>query len=188
MDICIKINSQRHYFIVNTMEENTNDPKKYFNSKEYTTAIIGLGQEENAAPVNESKISTLISLLTDPANKDVREEALITLKKEKGGELLLAAIASPKANENRHLLVAACWESEINFSKYLPFFVLLATDDNYLIALEAITVIENMEGPFEPAHITEGIKRLREKQKSTASERVVLLNDLAVTLEGFSGK
>lgn len=183
-----EINSRRHYFIANTMEENTNDPKKYFNSKEYTTAIIGLGAEENAPPVNESKISTLISLLTDPANKDVREETLLTLKKEKGGELLLGAIASPKANENRHLLVAACWESEINFSKYLPFFVLLATDNNYLIALEATTTIENMEGPFDPAHITDGIKRIKEKQKSISSERIVLLNDLIVTLEGFAGK
>jgi len=168
--------------------ENTEDPKKYFDSKEYTTAIIGLGKDENVAPVNESKISTLISLLTDPANKEVREEALITLKKEKGGELLLAAIASPKANEHRHLLVAACWESEINFSKYLPFFVLLATDTNYLIALEATTTIENMDGPFEPSHITEGIKKIREKQKTISNERAVLLNDLVATLEGFSEK
>ena len=169
-------------------EEQPIDPKKYFNSKEYTTAIIGLGVEDNMPPVNESKISTLISLLTDPANKDVREEALITLKKEKGGELLLAAIASPKANAHRHLLVAACWESEINFSNYLPFFVLLATDENYLIALEATTVIENMEGPFESTHITEGIKRLREKQKSISNERVVLLNDLIAVLENYIEK
>jgi hypothetical protein len=166
-------------------DEQPNDPRKYFDSKEYITAVIGIDKDQNGPPVNESKISTLISLLTDPANKNIREEALITLKKEKGGELLLAAIASPKANAHRHLLVAACWESEINFSKYLPFFILLATDDNYLIALEATTTIENMEGPFEPTHITEGIKRIKEKQKSISSERVVLLNDLVATLEGY---
>lgn len=162
------------------------DPKKYFNSKEYNTTIIGLGAEENSAPINESKISNLISLLTNPDNKQIREEALLTLKKEKGTELLLTAIASPKAAECRHILVAACWESEINFSKYLPFFVLLALDDNYLISLEAITTIENMEGPFDATHIKDAIKKIKEKQKSISNERVVLLNDLVVTLEGFS--
>lgn len=170
------------------MLEENNDPKKYFDSKEYTTAIIGLGKEENTVPLNEGKVSTLITLLTNPDNKLIKEEALVTLKKEKGGELLLTAIASPKAEGNRHILVAACWESEINFSKYLPFFVLLAMDDNYLISLEAITCIENMEGPFDEQHIADGIKKLKDKQKGMNSERVVLLNDLIATLQGFSKK
>ncbi|MCW3085497.1 MAG: hypothetical protein JWP12_2863 [Bacteroidetes bacterium] len=166
--------------------ENNDDIKKYFDSKEYATAIIGNEGGEPAPAVSESKISTLISLLVDPANKEVKEETLITLKKEKGTELLLMAIASPKSENNKHILVAACWESEMNFSKYLPFFVLLALQDDYLISLEAITVIENMEGPFEEAHIADAIKKIKEKQKSINSERVVLLNDLIVTLENFS--
>jgi hypothetical protein len=164
--------------------ENNDNPKKYFNSKEYHTTIIGLGADDQT-PANEGKVSTLIDLLTDPANRDIKEEALLTLKKEKAGDVLLGAIASPKSDGKKHILVAACWESEINFSKYLPFFILLAMSDDYLIALEAITVIENMEGPFEPEHITEGIKKLKEKQKQLNSEKLVLLNDLIVTLEGF---
>ena len=168
--------------------DNTEDLKKYFNSKEYATTIIG-GQEGVSAPVtNEDKISSLISLLTDPENKDVKEETLLTLKKEKGGDTLLLAIASPKAKAVRHLLVAACWESEINYSKYLPFFILLAMDDDYLISLEAITVIENMEGPFTETDLKEGIRKLKEKKKDITNERQVLMNDLIVTLEAFISK
>ena len=166
--------------------EDTNDIKKYFDSKEYATAIIGGGAgEENAPPVTESKVSTLISLLTDPANKEIKEEALITLKKEKGGELLLAAIASPKSDGKKHILVAACWESEINFSKYLPFFIVLSLMDDYLISLEAITTIDTMEGPFDPIAVKDGIKKVKDKQKTLTSEKAVLLNDLVVRLEGF---
>ncbi len=163
--------------------ENTDDLKKYFDSTQYITAVVG--KEETAPLVNEDKITTLISLLTDPSNKDVKEETLITLKKEKAGEVLLQAIASPKSFENRHLLVAACWESEINFSKYLPFFILLALDDNYLISLEAITAIENMEGPFDDTDVEEAIKKVKAEQKKITSEKAVLLNDLIITLEGF---
>jgi hypothetical protein len=165
--------------------DNTDNLKKYFNSKEYATTIIGQSDDVSAPVTSEDKISTLISLLTDPANKDVKEETLLTLKKEKGGDTLLLVIASPKAKPVRHLLVAACWESEINYSKYLPFFILLAMDDDYLISLEAITVIENMEGPFTETDVKEGIRKLKEKKKDLTNERQVLINDLVITLEGF---
>jgi hypothetical protein len=167
------------------MMENTDDLQKYFNSKEYNTTIIGRKEGDEVPEVNQDKLSSIISLLTDTSNKDIREQALITLKKDKGEQLLLTAIASPKSAGKQHLLVAACWESEINFSKYLPFFVLLALSDDYLVSLEAITTIENMEGPFELDHLKNAIKKIREKQKEISSERVVLLNDLVVTLENF---
>lgn len=163
--------------------ENTDDLKKYFDANQYVTKIVG--SQEVTPPVSEDKITTLITLLTDPSNKDVKEEALITLKKEKAGEVLLQAIASPKSLAHRHLLVAACWESEINFSKYLPFFILLALDNNYLISLEAITTIENMEGPFDEKAVAESIKKVKAEQKNIPSEKAVLLNDLVMTLEGF---
>lgn len=166
--------------------ENSNDLKKYFNSKEYITTIIGGNSEDvNLNTVGEDKITSLISLLSDPANKDVKEETLLTLKKEKAGDTLLLAIASPKAKNVRHLLVAACWESEINFSKYLPFFILLALDPDYLISLEAITTIETMEGPFIEADVKAAIKKIKEVKNNISSEKVVLLNDLVVTLEGY---
>jgi len=169
--------------------ENTNDLNKYFNSKEYITTIVGGNAEDVTMPVTkEDKITSLISLLTEPTNKDVKEETLLTLKKEKGGDTLLLAIASPKAKNVRHLLVAACWESEINFSKYLPFFILLALDDDYLISLEAITVIENMEGPFTETDVISAIKKVKEAKKKITTEKIVLLNDLIVTLESYIKK
>ncbi|MDQ3048139.1 MAG: hypothetical protein M3R27_11375 [Bacteroidota bacterium] len=171
--------------------ENKEDLKKYFDSKEYVTKIIGSEEESNELPEIEpsaqkdSKIDTLISLLTDPQNKDVKEETLLTLKKDKGEEVLLKAIATQKAKDKQHLLVAACWESEINFSKYLPFFVLLALSPDYLVSLEAITTIENMEGPFEPDAVKNAILKIKAEQKKITDEKAVLLNDLVMTLENY---
>lgn len=162
--------------------DETNDLTKYFDSKQYITTIIG-GENEKKTETNEDKISTLISLLTNPTNKDFKEETLLTLKKEKAGEILLLAIAQPSSQTVRNLLVAACWESEINFSKYLPFFILLALDADYLVSLEAITTIENMEGPFVKEDIEASIKKVKDHQKKINTEQTVLLNDLIVTLE-----
>lgn len=165
--------------------ENKEELKKYFDSKEYVTKIVGTDEEIDLPLINESRISTLISLITDPVNKPFKEVALLELKKEKGGELLLAAIASPKAKSNRHILVAACWESEINYSKYLSFFILLSLDTDYLVSLEAITVIENMEGPFDTKQVKDAIIKVKAHQKTISSERAILLNDLIVILEGM---
>ncbi|MCE9538782.1 MAG: hypothetical protein K8R85_06145 [Bacteroidetes bacterium] len=165
--------------------ENTEDLQKYFDSKEYSTSIIGKEGEEEPVTIDESKISNLISLLTDPANKELKEGTLLTLKKEKGGNLLLLAIASPKAENVRHKLVAACWESEINYSHYFSFFILLALDNDYLVSLEAITVISTMEGPFNNDDVRKAIKKVKAAKETITTEKVVLLNDLVDTLEGF---
>ena len=121
--------------------------------------------------------------LTLSENRDFKEEALLILKKEKAGDLLITAIK--KTEKSKHILVAACWESEINFSNNLPFFVELATHTDYLVALEAMTVISNMEGPFDTNQVNEALLKLRNYLTTSASERKVLINDLIFTLEGF---
>ena len=159
------------------------DFKKYFDNKEYVTKIVGAEEEEANLTIANDKITSLIQLLTLSENRDIKEETLLILKKEKVGDLLITAIK--KTKKNKHVLVAACWESEIDFSNHLPFFIALALETDYLVSLEALTVISTMEGPFNQNEVKEAIKSVKEEQKKLNSERVVLLNDLAVTLEGF---
>src|SRR3990170_1354702 len=97
-------------------EENKDGLKKYFNPEEYVTKIVGSTDDLNIDDIMEEKISAIVSLLTDPENKELKEEALLTLKKENAGDLLITAIFNSKMKHKKHILVAACWESEINFS------------------------------------------------------------------------
>jgi len=157
--------------------------KKYFDNKEYVTKIVGAEEETEGSTVANDKITSLIQLLTLSENKDFKEETLMILKKEKAGDLLITAIK--KTKKNKHILVAACWESEIDFSNHLPYFIDLALDSDYLVSLEAITVISTMEGPFVADDVKSSISKVKEEQKKLNSERVVLLNDLAITLEVF---
>jgi hypothetical protein len=166
--------------------ENSEDMKKLFDPKEYSTKIVGAESDDHEIlSTKKEKIKTLIALLTEEENKDVKEETLITLKKENAGSMLIDAIRQNRSHEKRKILIAACWESEINFSHELPLFTELACDEDYLASLEAMTVIENMEGPFEEEILEESIRKVREAQKEQKTERLVLLNDLAATLESF---
>lgn len=170
------------------MEEEST--QNYFNPKEYLTHLVKIDKEENTEIAKSSDdkneiIAKIISLLTEPQYKSVKEETLLNLKKEKKGDLLLLAIANESSLKNRHQLVAACWESEIDFSKYISFFILLTLDKDYLVSIEAMTVISTMTGPFDEEKVKEGIKKVKETQKVITSEKAVLLNDLIYTLESF---
>lgn len=158
--------------------ENKDDIKKYFDEKQYITAIVGANESIETAIDNSDKVSTLISLLTDDAHKHIKEEALITLKKEKGGYLLLAAIEKVKEVNKKRILIAACWESEIDFTEHLSFFVSLLSSDDYFVFLEALTVIENMEGTFNKKDLADSIGKIKTYKRNITSEQVVLLNDL----------
>lgn len=169
------------------MAEENNDYKKYFDPKDYITKIISVSEEEVEDTNEKNKdIRLLTELLTDPKHKDVREETLLMLKKEEKGETLLKAIAKEENKEIQYKLIAACWESEINMSKYLPFFVLLTADENYLVSLEAITVISEMQGPFEPNHLSEAIQKIKQTKQVLSDEKQVLFNDLLDKLAAFN--
>ena len=163
--------------------ENKSDLQKFFDEKQYRTAIMNNGEEFETNEPKGDKLAALISLLTDPSNKDVKEETLLALKKEKAGGLLITAIKSPKAKKHKAILIAACWESEINFSNQLPFFTELVMDSDYLVSLEATTVIENMEGPFNENDLKDSIKALKEFKKKISTEQIVLVNDLIDVLQ-----
>ena len=106
-------------------------------------------------------ITNLTALLSD-----VKESDFKTVLMDK---LINAPEGSGKAN-----LLRICWESAIDFSEYLDVFVDMLLREDFIAALEASTVIENLHGniPEEKIHIA--IQRL----KSESNE------DNAFLLEG----
>jgi len=172
------------------MENNDkeNSLKKYFNPQEYITHLVGVDKSEEETISDEKEVILLTSLLTDPKHKDAREETLLLLKKEKKEEFLLMAIANQKDKKLLPALVAACWESEINMSKYLPFFILLALDNDFYVSLEAMTVISEMKGPFNLTQVKQAIQKIKEEKQKLNNEKTVLLNDLLDALNGFVEK
>ena len=168
-------------------DKNTNDPgdlKKFFDPKQYNTVIVNTdGQME----FNEDKIANLVSLLTDPANKELKRDVLNALRENQKTSvpMLIEAIKSDKSQGNRHLMIAACWEAELNLSNYLPFFTGLAVNEDYLSALEATTVIENMAGPFDKNQVKESIQIVESFLGKGDHEKGLLLKDLLITLQSL---
>ena len=118
------------------------DPAKLFDEKEYATLIIGGDDGSKKDIQNADFISILIS---NTSSREEKDEALVKLKTNKANALLLSAIAKTKNLNQKALIIAACWETGLDFSKdYLTFIELICSTD-FHVSFEAFTVIMEME-------------------------------------------
>src|ERR1700740_824512 len=123
----------------------TIDPAKFFDETEYNTLKIG---GEDGGKKETDPVKQLLAILNSKAVGE-KDKALDLLKKEKADSFLLDAIRDAKNPKNKALLMAACWESGMDFSAHLEFFADLAHDEDLFVSLEAITVISENAGEIK---------------------------------------
>lgn len=82
----------------------------------------------------------------------------------------------------RKLILTAIWNSKLPFDAHLPFFVMLATQGDYLEALDCLTIIENMTGPFEEAQLLESqllLKEYIEERAPQSDQKAQIMSEIA---------
>jgi len=123
------------------------EPAYHFNEN-FSSAFFGhVPPEVSGAknPASDAKlISNFIELLTNPEQKDLKHEALEIIRKANAQQFLVDLISMPAQHKHQRELVMACWETGLDFSNHLIFFSNLVVNCGYPVALEAITVIDEM--------------------------------------------
>lgn len=133
------------------LDDDTFDPEKLFDEKQYNTLIInrdGFNKQQN-------ETADLLETLLEP--KITRQEAdaiYDKLKDSKAQSLIVDTIRTAENLPDKKILVAACWESGLDFSTHLLFFTELACQADFGLAMEALTVVENMEGAMDHTTLT----------------------------------
>jgi hypothetical protein len=165
-------------------EENAN---KFFDKKNYHTIIVKADDiKEDEKEIGKNKKATIVDLLTNENNKDIKEDAYKLLKQGKGVDLLKAAISESKNHPKKHLLVAAFWEANIDCKDHLSFFVDLALNDSYEVCLEALTVIEEMQGPIDKNQTSESIGKIEKwLDKNQNENKKVLIDSMLSIIRTF---
>ena len=159
------------------MKEENTEEKKSFSLSDFNTIVI----KGNKGDDSNKPMDALISGL---ASSETKTEALKLLKSNKNGKKILLDAIEKKLNSEseRALIVAACWESGIDFSDQLELFINLAITENLLVAIEAITVIENTEAKYL-ASLSSEIKNKLSEGSKTKKDRSTLLQALLAHIE-----
>jgi hypothetical protein len=124
------------------LDEDAFDPKKLFSEEEYSTLIIkrdGFSKKQNdTADIVEQ-------LLEKDITRAESEAIYARLKDMKASAILLEALGKSNKVEDKAKLVAACWESGIDFTKEIQVFVELVCQPDLQLSVEALSVIESTE-------------------------------------------
>jgi|SRR5690554_34561 len=96
---------------------------------------------------------------------------------------------------NIHLpLLTTIWNTKVDYSEYIVDFVSLAVQYDFLVALECLTIIENMEGPFEEHHILDAEIILREfaeshnEKKNQEEKKVAMVLEISNLIASFDDR
>lgn len=163
----------------------------YHESEEYASAFFGPvpGKilESFEGKTDEKTKKELITQLSDPQFRETKSDLLNLLRENESVDLLIELIADPTYKKQRAALIAACWETGLNFSKYLEVFVHLLNDKHTddFSAIEIATVIDEMPGPFEKEALENSISGL-EKMAVANPLKAELINGIRLRILSFN--
>jgi hypothetical protein len=153
------------------LDDETFDPKKLFDEKQYSTLIInrqGFNKKQNETA------DMLEALVDEKTTRPEKEEIFIALKEANAQLPLVNAIKSAERTEEKAQLVAACWESGLDFTGHYLFFTELACSNDFRLAMEALTVVENCESTLDEPTLSTAL----EIAQTSKSQNTALVNDL----------
>ena len=123
---------------------------------------------------NQKTITAVLSLLVERPSANVLEEIrrfLFDLKNDAAIEPLIETIGDSRFAEFKSLLISTFWQSSLDGSDHLLFFIEQAYQASYEELLEIITVIENLNGPFTEDEILNGVTILNEFMEEEDDEQ-----------------
>ena len=144
-------------------EDNANPQPFYHETENFSSAYFGQVPEHlqpTEGKADKQLMANIVSLITDPRNREHKEDALALLRKHDARQLLVDMLDMKEYAKYRKELLETCWESGLDFSNWLPVFVNFLFDQDDEIVLEASTVISEMPGPFSPENLAISVEKL----------------------------
>jgi hypothetical protein len=138
---------------------------------------------------DETIIEPLILTLTgnvDQTGTAEIVEFLSSLKSSKAVAKIMETIHNPVFAKQRQLILSTIWNSPLNYSDYLADFIEIAVKGDFMEALECLTILENLEGPFEESAILESQLHLKEYMEGIHpkdAQKDHLISEIALLLK-----
>lgn len=148
---------------------------------------IALKAVEDVRKVGDETILPILAKLLassqyEQVKTDIRK-VFTDLKDQKSATAITEIIIDPDFANEKAFFVSTCWEGKVDYSGFLPLFVDLVIEDDFNVSMEALTVIEEMKGPFDENDLLEGIDRAHEYLDFPNNENEALVENLLKTLQ-----
>ena len=115
-------------------------------------------------------------------------EFLACLKDSKARSIMMDLIQQTELKEYQQLLLSTIWNSPLDYTDYLEVFVDLALKGDFIITLECLTIIENLDGPFSEKSVMEAqvlLGAYAESIPDKNSQKGMLISEIALLIKDF---
>ena len=110
--------------------------------------VVKMAIEKISNEGNRFYLPLLFDLLNTSPEHDVEVEItklLGSVKDKESVNSFMRAIENEKYNAIRKTLISSCWQNGLDFSNFMPVFIDLIINDEWEVAFEAFTLIDNLE-------------------------------------------
>lgn len=155
-------------------------------------AKITTGLKQLQANGDISVIEPLVAVLVQPLPQHSREEILTFLGDLKVSEaipVIMELVKEDCYHNIRQQLLSTIWNSKLDFSAYLADFVEIACEGTFMEALECLTILENLEGPFMEQQFLESQLHLRdyiEDKTPKDEQKAHILSEIALFIKDLN--
>lgn len=130
-------------------------------------------------------------LLSDISEINTKEilELFSSLKDSDARSEIMQIIDEKQFISIRQLMLSTIWNTKIDFSGYVDEFVDIAINGSFLEAIDCLTIIENLEGPFMEEDLLECESHLKNYMTSNPEkddQRAFILSEIAINLKKFN--
>ena len=112
-------------------------------------------------------------------------EFLSSLKDTSCREEIIKLLEDTTMLQYRQIILSTIWNSPIDYSEYIDLFVKIACEGDLIEVLDCLTIIENMEGPFEEEQIMEAklfLNNYTESKQNEIPQKEHLISEIALIL------
>ena len=88
------------------------------------------------------------------------------------------------------LLLSTVWNSQVDYTEYLVDFVSFAVKGDFMTALECLTILENLEGPFEEQQFFEAQIELSDyaSEQNKEPQKEQIMSEIALLIKDLERK
>lgn len=143
--------------------------------------VIDHALEEIKTKGDDTYIAPLVEFVHQNLSREYKERIFRLfddLKLENSVDQLVSELKKENDPDVLERLVASCWQNGLNYSKHLPYFAQLVMDQEFQIAFEAFTVIENMYGKIDRDVENELLAAIEKKLPATDERKQYLLKGM----------
>jgi hypothetical protein len=138
---------------------------------------------------DSSVIPTIIKELTLEGHSEKNMlllDFLAIIKTPNAIEVFIEVLNDSDFLPYRQLILNSIWNSPLNFSDFLPKFVEIALNGDFMETLECLTIIENLVGPFEEKSVFEAHLLLTTTEiDPNDDKKKALLSEIALKIKEF---